>query len=213
MGTATTQEQPIRVLVVDDHLLVRIGLTYALTTQPNLEVVGEASNGAGALRVYRECRPDVVILDLRMPGEGGLATIAALRREFGDVRILVLTNYGSGDEIEEAIKAGAKGFLAKDTPLEELMVAIRDVRAGRQHLSGVVSARLANKISSQLSERELEVLKLIAKGRNNKQIGEALHVTEATVKGHISKVLVKLGVVDRTQALLAGVKRGLLHID
>lgn len=200
-------------MVVDDHLLVRIGLTYALGTRPNLLVVGEASDGESALRVYRECRPDVVILDLRMPGKGGLATIAALRREFGDVRILVLTNYGSGDEIEESIKAGAKGFLAKDTPLEELIAAIHDVCAGKQHLSGVVLGRLANRISCKLSERELEVLKLIAKGRNNKEISQALHVTEATVKGHITKVLMKLGVVDRTQALLAGVKRGLLLID
>ncbi len=213
MTTRQDKNPRIRVLVVDDHVLMRIGLTYSLNQQADLLVVGEAGDGAGALKAYRECRPDVVILDLRMPGEGGLEAARSLRRGFRDVKILVLTNYGSGDEIEAAIRAGALGFLPKDSPLEELTRAIREVAAGRQHISGTASARLASRIASELSERELEILRLIAKGRSNKEIGATLQLTEPTVKGHVTKLLLKLGVADRTQALVAGFKRGLIHLE
>ncbi len=213
MTTAQKAEKRIRILIVDDHVLMRIGLTYSLNQQPDFEVAGEAGDGAAALRVYRECRPDVVILDLRMPGEGGLETIRRMRRDFRDARILVLTNYGSGDEIEGAIRAGALGFLPKDSPLEELAGAIRDVAAGSQHIASAASARLANRIASQLSDRELEILRLIAKGRSNKEVAAALQIAEPTVKGHVTKLLLKLGVADRTQALVAGFKRGLIHLE
>lgn len=203
----------IRVLLVDDHVLIRIGLTYALNGQPDIEVVGEAEDGATATAVYRECRPDVVILDLRMPGENGLQTITRLRQNFEEVRILVLTNYGSGDEIEGAFKAGALGFLPKDAPLEVLLESIREVSAGKQCFPRAVSERLAYQVSTQLSVRETEILRLIGKGRNNKEIGRTLDVAEATVKGHVSKLLHKLGVEDRTQAVLAAMKKGLIHLE
>jgi DNA-binding NarL/FixJ family response regulator len=200
-------------MLVDDHVLIRIGLTYSLNAQPNYLVVGEASDGESALRVYRQCRPDLVLLDLRMPGAGGLETLSKLRQIDPEARVLVLTNYGSGDEVEAALQAGAAGFLLKDTPLEGLIAAIETVRSGGQHLSSSASTRLARHLSSQLTQREADMLRLIGRGLNNKQIAHELELSEPTVKAHVGNLLAKLNVSDRTQALLAGVRRGLLHID
>jgi DNA-binding NarL/FixJ family response regulator len=203
----------IRVMLVDDHVLMRMGLSFALNNQPDIQVVGEAGDGSEAIGVYQQCNPDVVILDLRMPGDNGIETITNLRRQFGSVRILILTNYGSGDEIEGALAAGALGFLLKDTPLAGLLEAIRNVSAGNQHLPHKTSGRLASKIAAQLSDREMEILRLIARGLSNKEIADVIHVTESTVKGHITGLLTKLGVYDRTQAVVSGFKRGLIHLE
>lgn len=212
MPTPTSAEK-IRVMLVDDHVLMRMGLTFALNNQPDIQVVGEAGDSTEALFVYQRCTPDVVVLDLRMPGENGIEAIHHLSRQFGTVRILVLTNYGSGDEIEGALAAGALGFLLKDTPLTGLVEGIRNVSRGLRHLPPETSNRLASKIASQLSERETQILRLIARGLSNKEIADALHLTESTVKGHVTGLLNKLGVADRTQAVLSGFRRGLIHLE
>jgi DNA-binding NarL/FixJ family response regulator len=206
-------DRKIRVVLVDDHVLMRIGLTFALNNQPDIQVVGEAGDGSEAVAVCRDCSPDVVVLDLRMPGQNGIETIGQLCRESTGPRVLVLSNYGSGDEIESALQAGALGFVRKDTPLAGVVEAIRNVHQGIQHLPREASGTLARWISSQLSQREIEVLKLIGKGLTNKEIADALHVTESTIKGHVTGLLTKLGVSDRTQAVLSGFKKGLIHLE
>jgi DNA-binding NarL/FixJ family response regulator len=203
----------IKVMLVDDHVLMRMGLTFALNNQPDIRVVGEAEDGADAPATYRSCAPDVVVLDLRMPRRNGVETIQQLRQLFENVRILVLSNYGSGDEVAAALQAGALGFLAKDTPLPTLVEAIRQVRKGEQYLSPEIGRRLAGSITSQLSPREIEVLKLVGKGLSNKEVGAALDLAEATVKGHVTSVLAKLQVADRTQAILAAIRRGIIQLE
>jgi DNA-binding NarL/FixJ family response regulator len=205
--------EKIRVMFVDDHVLMRMGLTFALDSQPDIHVVGEAEDGAEAVAAYRRCSPDVVILDLRMPKMNGMETIAHLRREFPEARILVLTNYSSGDEIEAALKAGALGFVPKDTPLAELLEAIRQVSQGHQHVPREVSGRLASRIATQLSPREIEILRAIGRGLSNKEIASLLDLTESTIKGHVTNLLTKLRVADRTQAVISGIKRGLIQLE
>lgn len=203
----------IRVLLVDDHVLMRMGLSFALNNQADMKVVAEAEDGVDAIEAFRTHRPDIVVLDLRMPKRNGIETIAVLRREFGHVPVLVLSNYSTGDEISAALQAGAAGFVVKDTPLAGLVDAIRKVYAGEQYFPPEVARRLAGRISSQLSHRELEVLALIGKGYSNKEIGAALNVAEATVKVHVTGILTKLGVADRTQAILVAIKRGIIHLE
>lgn len=208
-----THPPKIRVMLVDDHVLMRMGLSFALNNQPDMQVVAEAEDGAEAVDTYRKHKPDVIVLDLRMPKRNGIETIGLLRQEFGAVRVLVLSNYSTGDEIAAALQAGALGFVVKDTPLAGLIEAIRQVHAGEQFLPPEIARRLAGRISSQLSARELEVLLLISKGLSNKEIGSELGVAEATVKVHITNILAKLGVADRTQAILSGIKRGIIHVE
>ena len=200
-------------MLVDDHVLMRMGLSFALNNQPDMQVVAEAEDGTEAMEVYRHHKPDVVVLDLRMPRLNGVETIGTLRREFGGIRILILSNYSTGDEIAAALEAGAAGFVVKDTPLLGLVEAIRRVHGGEQYLAPEIARRLAGRISSQLSPRELAVLQLIGRGLSNKEIGAALNVAEATVKVHVTGILSKLGVADRTQAILAGIKRGIIHVE
>lgn len=211
--TAQPKTAKIRVMLVDDHMLMRMGLSFALNNQPDIQVVAEAEDGVEAIEAYRKHRPDVVVLDLRMPKRNGVETIGVLRREFGSVRVLVLSNYSTGDEIAAAVQAGALGFVVKDTPLAGLVEAIHGVNAGEQYLPAEIARRLASRISSQLSAREIEVLALIGRGRSNKEIGSALNVAEGTVKVHVTNILAKLGVSDRTQAVLAAIKRGMLHVE
>lgn len=200
-------------MLVDDHIIVRMGLSFAINNQPDMQVIAQAEDGNEATEKYRQFRPDVVILDLRMPKRNGIETLGVLRREFGAVRVLVLSNYGSGDEVSAALQAGASGFVGKDTALADLIDAIRKVHAGEQVVPADVARRLASRITSQLSTRELEVLTLIGRGLSNKEIGSALNVVESTVKVHVTNILSKLGVADRTQAVLAGVKRGIIHLE
>jgi DNA-binding NarL/FixJ family response regulator len=202
-----------RVMLVDDHMLMRMGLSFALSHQPDIEVVAEAEDGVEAVELHRLHRPDVVVLDLRMPKRNGIETLIQLRKEFRGARVLVLSNYSTGDEIAAALQAGAAGFCSKDIALPDLVAAIRQVAQGEQYLPSEISRRLAGRISSQLSAREFEVLSLIARGMSNKEIGAELQVAEATVKVHVTNLLAKLGVADRTQAILAGIKRGILHVE
>jgi len=206
-------DRKIRILLVDDHIIVRMGLSFAVNNQPDMEVVAQAEDGNEAIEKYRNHRPDVVLLDLRMPKRNGFETIGLLRQESSAVRILVLSNYCGGDEISAALQGGARGFVGKDAGLGELLGAIRQVHAGEQVIPPEVARRLASRISSQLSPRELEVLTLIGRGRSNKEIGSALSVAESTVKVHVTSILTKLGVGDRTQAILSAIKQGILHVE
>ncbi len=200
-------------MLVDDHILMRMGLASATNNEPDMCVVAEAEDGVEAIEAYRQHQPDVVILDLRMPRRNGIETIGVLRREFSAARILVLSNYSSGDEVASAIQAGARGYAVKDMPLDALLDAIRRVHAGEQFVPTEIARRLAGRMLSQLSNRELEVLALIGKGKSNKEVAAALHLVEGTVKVHVTNILSKLGVADRTQAILAAVKRGILQLD
>jgi DNA-binding NarL/FixJ family response regulator len=205
--------EKIRILLVDDHIVMRMGLVTATSGEPDMDVVAEADNGLDAVKAYRMHRPDVIVLDLRMPGQNGLETIRQLRDEFGDVRVLVFSNYASGEEVYQAFKAGASGFVVKEMALERLLEAIRKVHQGEQYFPAEISARMNGRVLSQLSAREMEVLALIAKGLSNKEIASRLNLVEGTVKVHVTSILSKLRVSDRTQAILAGVKQGLIQIE
>jgi DNA-binding NarL/FixJ family response regulator len=192
---------------------MRMGLVTAISGEPDMEVVAEADNGLEAVAAYRLHHPDVVVLDLRMPKQNGVETIELLREEFGAVRVLVFSNYASGDEVFQAFKAGAAGFVVKDMPLERLLEAIRRVHEGEQYIPPEISARMSRRVVSQLSDRELEVLSLVARGLSNKEIAAGLHLVEGTVKVHLTNILSKMNVSDRTQAILAAVKRGIIHLE
>jgi DNA-binding NarL/FixJ family response regulator len=212
MPTATKLRK-IRILLVDDHIVMRMGLVTATNGESDMEVVAEAENGLEAVEAYRRCQPDVVVLDLRMPKQNGIETIRILREAFGPVHLLVFSNYASGDEVFQAIKAGASGFVVKEMPLERLLEAIRKVHQGEQYIPDEISKRISGRVLSQLSAREVEVLRLIARGLSNKEIGATLNVVEATVKVHVTNILAKLGVCDRTQAILAAVKRAIIQLE
>jgi DNA-binding NarL/FixJ family response regulator len=209
----TPRPATIRILLVDDHILMRMGLVTATNGEPDMKVVGEVENGDEAIEACRRHAPDVIVLDLRMPKKNGFETIRELREEGITARVLVFSNYASGDEIDQAFKAGAQGFVVKDMPLERLLEAIRAVHRGEQYLPPEIAARLDQRTMSPLTPRELEVLKLVAKGLSNKEIGDALHLVEGTVKLHLTNILTKLNVSARTQAILAGVKRGLIELE
>ncbi len=211
--TSTPKPAKIRILLVDDHIVMRMGLATAASGEADMKVVAEAGDGLEAIQAYRVHRPDVVVLDLRMPKKNGIETIQLLREEFGAVRVLVFSNYAGGDEVFQAFKAGASGFVAKEMALERLLEAIRRVHAGDQYLPPEIAMRMNGRVISQLSNRELEVLAFVAKGLSNKEIGAALDVAEGTIKVHLKNILAKLNVSDRTQAILVAVKRGIIHLD
>ncbi len=200
-------------MLVDDHIVMRMGLATATNGEPDMTVVAEAGNGLEAVEAYRVHRPDVVVLDLRMPRANGVETLRMLRREFGEVRALVFSNYAGGEDVYQAFKAGACGFVVKEMALERLLEAIRAVHRGEQYLPPEISARVSGRVVSQLSSRELEVLGLVARGLSNKQIGTALSIVEGTVKLHLTSILAKLGAADRTQAILVAVRRGIIQLE
>lgn len=209
----TVRSDKIRILLVDDHIVMRMGLTTATGDQPDMEVVADVENGVEALEACRLHQPDVVVLDLRMQGMSGIETARALREEFRDVRVLIFSNYAHSEEVYQAFKAGAAGFVVKEMSLDRLLEAIRAVSRGEQYIPPEIAMRMGERLFDQLSPRELEVLRLVAKGRSNKEIGAELHVVEGTVKIHVTNLLAKLGVSDRTQALVVAVKRGIIQID
>jgi DNA-binding NarL/FixJ family response regulator len=208
-----TQPKKIRILLVDDHIVLRMGLTTATNGEPDMEVVADADNGQEAINAYRTHRPDVVVLDLRMPGLNGVDTIRTLRDEFREARVLVFSNYASGDEVYQAIRAGAAGFVVKDMALSRLLDAIRKIHSGEQYIPPEIALQMSERVFSQLTHRELEVLRIVARGLSNKEIGSALNVVEGTIKIHLTNILAKLGVSDRTQAILVAVKRGIIRIE
>ena len=203
----------IRILLVDDHIVMRMGLVTATNGEPDMEVVAEAESGLEAMEAYRLHRPDVVVMDLRMPRKNGVETIRMLRQEFGNVRVLVFSNYASGEEVYQAFRAGASGFVVKEMCLERLLEGIRKVHQGEQYIPTEIAARMNRRVISQLSPRELEVLTLVARGCSNKQIAATLNVVEGTVKIHVTSILAKLGVADRTQAILSAARHGIIQLE
>jgi two-component system, NarL family, response regulator LiaR len=205
----------IRILLVDDHSVVRQGLRLFLKYDPELEVVGEASDGAQALRLARELKPDVVLMDLLMPIMDGIAATAAIRRELPETEVLALTSVLEDASVVGAVRAGAIGYLLKDTQAEALCQAIKAAAAGQVQLTPKAAARLMQAVSTPespeaLTERETEVLRLLAQGQSNKQIARRLNNTEQTIKSHVSRILSKLGVQSRTQATLYAIRTGLV---
>ena len=205
----------IRVLIVDDHSVVREGLRMFLERDPDLEVVGEAADGAEALEQARQMRPDVVIMDLLMPVMDGIAATQAIRRELPETEVLALTSVLESASVVEAIRAGAIGYLLKDTRAAELRKAIKAAAAGQVQLSPQASAHLLGAIRTPelpepLTPREMDVLRLLAQGQSNKEIARALHLVEETVKSHVRHILAKLGVQSRTQAVLAAIRLGIV---
>ncbi|MBV8631176.1 MAG: response regulator transcription factor [Silvibacterium sp.] len=204
----------IRILVVDDHTVVRQGLVALLNTVPDLEVVAEASDGQEAIEAHRNHRPDVTLMDLRLPKIAGADAISLIRQEAPGARIIVLTTFDGDEDIFRALQAGAKGYLLKGTDVDELTAAIRAVYAGKSKIPAFVAEKLAERMGGPaLTSRELEVLQRIVAGRSNKEIAGDLHISEATVKTHINSLLSKLNVSDRTQAATTALQRGIVHLD
>jgi len=205
--------QKISVMVIDDQSVVRQGFVSLINTVADMEVIAEGINGQQAVDLYREHKPAVTLIDLRMPVLGGVEAIAAIRREFPDARLIVLTTYDGDEDIYRSLQAGARGYLLKDVYFEELETAIRTVHAGSRHIPAAIAVRLAERMTgSDLTSREMEVLELIVRGQSNKEIGASLSIGEATVKSHINNILSKLGVSDRTQAATTALQRGLVHM-
>jgi two-component system NarL family response regulator len=203
----------IRILLVEDHQVVRQGLVALLSATGDLEVVGSVGDGIEAVEVFRRTRPDVTLMDLQMPKQGGVETIRQIRAEFPEARVIVLTTFDGDEDIYRALQAGARAYLLKGMPLEELLTTIQEVHAGKLHIPSSVAEKLAERVTGQeLTERELSVLERIVAGRANKEISTDLFISEATVKTHINRLLGKLGVTDRTQAATVAIKRGLVNI-
>jgi DNA-binding NarL/FixJ family response regulator len=204
----------IRVLLAEDHAVVREGLAAILACQADIEVVGQAINGRAAVERFRELGPDVLLVDLRMPEMGGLEVITTLRAEFPKARIIVLTTFGGDEDVYRALEAGAQGYLLKDADTSDLLKAIRAVHMGGRFVPPAVAQRLVERTIAgpALTQREIEVLKLVAVGKTNKEIASALFITEGTVKTHINNIHDKLEVRDRTEAVMTAVRRGILHL-
>lgn len=204
----------IKVLIVDDHPVVRAGLTSMLGTQPNLEVIGSSSSGEEAIEMVRLSEPDVLLLDLRMPGMNGVDTLHALMRIGASVRAIVLTSFETDEDIYRAFQAGAQGYLLKNTSLREMVDAITAVHAGKRHVPSHIASRLAERMMrTDLTVRELEILKLLAKGPTNKEIAQVLGISDNTVRNHVNSILEKLEVSDRTEAATTAIQRGLITVD
>ncbi|MGA2721962.1 MAG: response regulator transcription factor [Bryobacteraceae bacterium] len=203
----------IRILVAEDHLVARVGVSTIVNMQPDMTVVAEASNGQQAVELFRKHRPDVTLLDLRMPGMGGVEAATAIRAEFPAARMIALTTYGGDEDIRRALAAGVLAYLTKDVLHDELLKAIRAVNEGLTYLPAGVAAALAAQLPRpDLSAREVQVLELIVRGLANKQIAYTLNIAEHTVKNHVKNILSKLGAQDRTQAATAAIQRGIIHL-
>lgn len=204
--------EAIRILIADDHPVVREGLSALINRRPDMEVVAEAGDGGEAVEQFFRHRPDVALIDLRMPRMGGVEVILAICQRAPDARVVVLTTYDDDEDIYQALRAGAKGYLLKEASCEQLLECIHAVHAGKTHIAPPLAAKLAERLSStDLSPRELEVLRLMADGKSNKEIGVLLCIGEGTVKVHVNHILDKLGVSSRTAASVAALERGLIR--
>jgi DNA-binding NarL/FixJ family response regulator len=203
----------IRVLSVDDHGLLREGIAAIIGNQPDMELVAQASNGRDAIQQFRQHHPDVTLMDLRLPDMSGIDTLIAIRSEFPDARLIVLTTFDGDVEIQRSLEAGARGYLLKSMPPKELVAGIRQVHAGRKCIPTEVVAHLAEHLSEEtLTEREVEVLSRLGSGNRNRDIAEQLFISEETVKVHMKHIMEKLGATDRTQALTIAVRRGIIRL-
>lgn len=207
------QANVIRVLIVDDHVIFQQGVVNIINKEASMTVVGRASNGIEAIALFRQTQPDVTLMDLRMPQMEGVEAITAICAEFNTARIIVLTTYDGDEEIYQGLRAGAKGYLLKDCKPNELRAAIRTVYNGQQYIPPNVAAKLVQRMNNpELSRRELEILRLVAQGMSNLEIGTALNISESTVKSNINRILSKLGAKDRVQATIIALKRGIASL-
>lgn len=203
----------IRILTADDHPVLREGIAAIINNQPDMVVVSQAGNGREAIQMHREHRPDVTLMDLRLPDMNGIEAMIAIRAEVPEARIVILTTFEGDVEIQRALQAGASGYLLKNMPQKQLADAIRHVHAGKRRVPAELAAQLAEHMGDEgLSEREIAVLKLVADGNRNREIGERLFITEETVKVHIRHIMEKLGAKDRTQAVAIAVRRGIMQL-
>lgn len=201
----------IRILIADDHPVMRSGLAVLLKYESDMEVVAEARNGVEAIELFRQHQPDVTLMDLRMPDLNGVDAIAAIRQDTPDARILIISTYSGDENIYQGLQAGAKGYLLKDAPLDEVVAAIRKIHAGQNYLPAEIGEKLAERFNQpQLSDRECEVLQMMSQGKSNQDIAKELYVSEGTVKFHISHIYSKLNAKDRAQAILIAIKRGIV---
>jgi DNA-binding NarL/FixJ family response regulator len=204
----------LNLMLVDDHYLVRMGLASIIALEPDMTVCAEASSGEQARALFATHRPDVTLMDQRLPGMSGSDTVQAIRADFPEARIVMISTYVCDEEIYGALQAGAMGFLVKSVQREELTRAIRKAAAGQRHIPAEVATRLADRVTrSQLSTRELEVLRLLVGGRRNREIAGALDISEGTVKLHVSSILAKLGVADRTEAVTRALQWGIVQLQ
>jgi DNA-binding NarL/FixJ family response regulator len=203
----------IRILIADDHFIVRMGLTALVNMEPDMEVIGEAANGAQAVDIFGKLNPDLVLMDLRMPVKDGIQATAEIRNKFPVARILMLTTYDGDEDIHKALQAGAQGYVLKNSTAEALIPALRAVAAGQQWIPKDIASRLVSRKSfEELTPRELQVLHQLARGLANKEIADTLNISEHTVKDHLKSILGKLRVADRTEAVTTAIQRGIIHL-
>lgn len=213
MTATVTDSARIRILLVDDHPVIRDGIAAILGMQPDMQVIGEVSDGAQAIDYYRKLLPDVTLMDIQMPVLDGVGATRALRQEFPSAKIIVLTTYSGDVQAARALKAGAAAYLLKSSLRKELLDTIRTVHAGLRHVDPDVASRLAiHSADTPLTDRELEILKLVANGCANKEIAQSLGVSEDTIKGHLKNIFAKLDARDRTQAVVKAAQRGIISI-
>ncbi len=204
----------IRVMVADDHPILRTGLVTLIEAQPDMSVVAQAGDGHEAVATFLREVPDIGVLDLRMPGIGGIEAVVAIRAVLPQARLIILTSFASDEDIYRALRAGARGYLVKDAPAEELVNCLRTVHEGGTFIPPMIASKLAERVGTvELTAREREVLALVAKGKGNREIGAELDVTEGTIKVHVNNILTKLGVASRTEAVNIAIRRGLVHIN